>query len=108
MTVTVADECGNETTRKVNVFIPASGVHVTASEDVAICRGNSTTLTANGVSGNLGTLTYSWTPAESLNHTDGNSVTATPDDTTTYTVVVTDQNGCHDTDEVTVIIYPLV
>ena len=109
VTVTVADECGNDTTRTVQVYIPASEVHVTASDDVAICLGNSTTLTANGGSNNLGgTVTYEWTPATGLDHTDGNSVVATPDDTTTYTVTVTDENGCQETDEVTVIIYPLV
>ena len=109
VTVTVADECGNDTTRTVQVYIPASEVHVTASNDVAICLGNSTTLTADGGSDNLGgTVTYEWTPANGLDRTDGNSVVATPDDTTTYTVTVTDENGCQESDEVTVIIYPLV
>ena len=109
VTVTVADECGNDATRTVQVYIPASEVHVTASNDVAICPGNSTVLTANGESNNLGgTVTYEWTPVTGLAQTDVNSVVATPDDTTTYTVTATDENGCQATDEVTVIIYPLV
>ena len=107
--VTVADECGNENYRDVNVYIPASEVHVEASSDVSVCRGESVALSATGGSNNLGgTVEYSWSPAASLEPSTGTPVTATPDDTTTYTVVATDENGCRDTDNVTVTVFPLV
>ena len=38
--------------------------------------------------------TYSWSPASGLNSTSAQTVTASPGSTTTYTVTVTDHNGC--------------
>ena len=57
----------------------------------AICSGNSTILTASGA------VTYSWTPATGLSSTTGQTVTANPLTTTTYTVTGTDANGCSNT-----------
>ena len=53
-----------------------------------IVEGESTTIfaTANGASGEV---SYSWTPAETLEDPTASSTTATPTKTTTYTVVVT-------------------
>jgi len=66
--------------------------------DATICRGQSTTLTATG-SG----ITYSWSPATGLSATTGNSVTASPLVTTTYSVLAIDSvTGCTDTKNVTV------
>lgn len=61
-----------------------------------ICNGGSINLTASG-----GT-SYSWTPATGLNNATIDNPIASPTATTTYTVTVTDANGCTDDDQVTV------
>ena len=72
------------------------------SANVTICAGQSTVLTASG-SG-----TYVWSPNTGLSATTGDSVTANPIVTTTYTVTGTDANGCSTTAtvKVTVNAYP--
>ncbi|MBW7867484.1 MAG: gliding motility-associated C-terminal domain-containing protein [Brumimicrobium sp.] len=56
-------------------------------------------------SGNSGDITYQWTPPTGLDYDDIPNPTATPDETTTYTVTVTDSdNGCVVTAQVTVIV----
>ena len=107
-TVTVTDECGNEQSITIPVTVQANDVYVNASSDVAICLNESTRLTATGGSSNEGTPSYEWTPANGLSATTGTVVVATPADTTTYTVTITDGNGCQASDDVTVTIYPLV
>ena len=58
------------------------------SKDTTICIGNMAILTASGAA------TYNWSPSESLNSTQGDSVNAYPFVTTQYTVVGEDQNHC--------------
>ncbi len=77
-----------------------------AGPDVAICSGSSTTLNAGGSSG-AGTLTFQWTPAGSLSDPNIVNPVATPSATTTYTVSVTDGNGCVNTDQIVVTVNPL-
>ncbi|MBL7745476.1 MAG: gliding motility-associated C-terminal domain-containing protein, partial [Chitinophagaceae bacterium] len=69
-----------------------------------ICYGQSYTLQPVGDP----TFTYSWTPSSFLTSATGYSVTAYPDKTTTYTLSVTDNNGCTSlvTDNVTVNVTP--
>ncbi|HEY0109237.1 MAG TPA: hypothetical protein VGB67_06375, partial [Fibrella sp.] len=56
-----------------------------------------------------GTLNYLWTPATGLSSTSGQSVPATPSNTTTYTVTVSDpMTLCSDTGNVTVVVNPIV
>lgn len=73
--------------------------NLSVSPDVAICGGQTTTLTANGAD------TYDWTPATGLSATTGSSVDATPATTTTYTVTGTTL-GCTATESVTVSVTP--
>lgn len=68
---------------------------------VDICIGSSTVLTASGA------VDYVWSPADGLDVTIGESVTASPEVTTTYTVVGTDANGCENTSTITVVVNPL-
>ena len=49
-----------------------------------------------------GGVTYSWTPTTGLDNSNIANPIAQPTVTTTYTVLVTDANGCVDTDDVTV------
>ena len=73
------------------------------SPAVALCGGQTTTLTASGAD------TYAWSPAVGLSATTGGSVDATPPVTTTYTVVGT-ALGCSSTEtiDITVTPYPTV
>ncbi|MCB0707037.1 MAG: hypothetical protein KDC34_17095, partial [Saprospiraceae bacterium] len=67
-----------------------------------ICAGESATLTANG-SGGTGTLSYNWSSGQS-----GPEITVSPVTTTTYTVTITDVNGCSSTDEATVTVFDAI
>ena len=67
-----------------------------AGNDVVICQGEETQLQASG-----GT-TYSWSPTEGLNNPNVANPTASPLVTTTYTVIVSNENGCKDSDFVIV------
>jgi hypothetical protein len=67
----------------------------------AICIGQSADLTASGA------VNYSWSPAGSLSASTGATVTATPTQTTAYTVTGTDANGCVNTTVFTLVVNPL-
>lgn len=76
---------------------PASGnitigtpnpITLNVSNNVTICNGGSTTLTATG-NGGTGVLTYSWS-----NGVNTATQTVNPTTTTTYSATVTDGNGC--------------
>lgn len=90
--VTVTDLCGSTITE--NVVITIGGTFANAGPDVAICSGESTTLTASGGS------VFLWsTGATSA------SITVSPATTTTYMVTVT--AACESVDSVTVTVNPL-
>lgn len=77
---------------------------VTVTADLAVCKGESATLTAGGAD------TYSWMPSNTLTSNTGAVVTATPNATTTYMVMGVDTNGCSNSASVTVTVnaYPVV
>jgi gliding motility-associated-like protein len=93
--VTVTNSFGCVSVDAIDVFV-LSAAGVTVSNDTTISRGFSVQLTATG-----GAI-YSWTPSESLDNPNLDNPIATPDTTTTYTVVVSDLNGCQVTRQVTV------
>ncbi|MFN3874435.1 MAG: PKD domain-containing protein, partial [Flavobacteriales bacterium] len=72
--------------------------YVQAGEDLLAEYGNPVTLTAVG----SGTLT--WSPTAGLSDPHSPSPTARPEETTAFTVTVTDSLGCTNTDEVTVVV----
>lgn len=72
---------------------------VNAGEDKKICKGRSVQLMAEG-SGS-----FTWSPARSLNDPSISNPVATPDVTTLFTVTLTDQWGCLNTDQVMVEVY---
>ncbi|MBU0490115.1 MAG: hypothetical protein KKD31_19425, partial [Bacteroidetes bacterium] len=85
---TDANGCTNTDAATIAITVfPASTVTATA-DDSQICEGGSTTLNANGAS------TYTWSPGTGLSATTGNSVTANPTTSTTYTVNGVDANSC--------------
>lgn len=77
-----------------------SGVTASAGADAEFCAGNSVQLQASG-----GT-TYAWAPATGLSATNIANPTASPATTTTYTVTVSNANGCTATDQVVVRVNP--
>lgn len=99
-TVTGINGNGCVDTASVTVTVNALPT-INAGNDVNICAGQSTTLTASGGSA------YAWTPSGTLSCNNCTNPTATPTTTTTYTVVGTDANGCTNTDSVKVTVLPL-
>lgn len=93
--VTVTDFRGCINSDSIAVTVNALPV-ADAGADVTISLGASTTLQGNG-----GVL-YAWSPANTLNDSSIQNPIATPEETTIYSLVVTDNNGCIDEDSVQV------
>lgn len=98
-TVIGSDVNGCKDTAQVIVNVNPLPV-VNAGVDRSVCKLNSTQLQATGAS------TYSWTPASTLSCNSCANPVASPTTNTTYTVTGTDGNGCTNTDDVAVGIYP--
>ncbi len=99
-TVTVvypdSDEADCTNTDDVAVYVNSTGFAF-AGEDVVICEGNTTQLNA------IGGDTYSWSPSEGLSETNIPNPIASPENSTVYTVTVTNSiTGCQSTDDVLV------
>jgi hypothetical protein len=88
-----AGQCAQSAT--ISVTVNALPI-VNAGADVSIVAGSSTTLTA------IGADSYLWSPSASLNVNNAASVVASPNTTTTYTVVGTNTAGCQAQDQVVV------
>jgi gliding motility-associated-like protein len=71
---------------------------VTISENQSIGEGSSIQLNASGG------VKYAWTPVESLDNIASGSPVASPVKTTTYKVVVTDENNCSSSATVEVVV----
>jgi len=76
---------------------------VDAGNDVTIPTGGTIGLNANGA---ITGWQYTWTPVESLNDPNVTNPFASPEETTTYYVTVTDQNGCTNMDSIIVEVVP--
>ncbi len=87
-TVIVTDANGCTASSTTTVTVNALPVVTVSASPASICLGANTQLTAGG-----GT-SYSWTPSSTLNNSTISNPVATPAGTTTYTVTVTDANGC--------------
>lgn len=84
-------------TAQVTVCLAPQGLPAAyAGNDIEICSGSSTQLQASG-----GT-TYQWSPSIGLNSSGIANPIAYPSQTTTYTVTITDAQGCSGTDSVVV------
>ncbi len=98
--VTITDSKGCKANASITIN-NIDGPIVNAGTDRGTCPGGSVTLTA---SASAGTSPYSFNWSNNLG--SGISKTVSPNITTTYMVTVTDANGCTDTDDVTVTIFP--
>ncbi len=96
VTITDANGCTASASGTVGV---SGSIPANAGIDVIITQGASTVLTGTGPVG----ATYSWTPPTGLSCTNCQNPTASPTQTTTYYLTVT-QNGCSATDTVTVFV----
>lgn len=84
--VSDANGCSGSASSTVSFFVYTLNATVNPSP---INKGESTQLNVS-VSGGSGNYTYSWTPTTGLNNSTIANPTATPEDTTVYTVVVID------------------
>ena len=79
----------------VNVIVPSAF----ASEDGGICRGDEFPISATGGDPES---TFSWVPPQLVTQSNSGETTAFPVETTTFTVFVTDSDGCTASDQLTV------
>lgn len=100
--VTDANGCTATTTVEVSVNAPPTA---DAGTDAAICADNSVTIggSPTGPSGS----TFAWSPDTGLSSATAANPIASPQANTTYTVLVTDGNGCSMTDSVSISVNPL-
>jgi N-acetylneuraminic acid mutarotase len=84
--VTVTDANGTSAMQSFQIAEPASAVAVSISGNLSYCAGGSTTLTANASGGTGTNYDYSWSTGETTQ-----SISALAN---SYTVIVTDENGC--------------
>ncbi len=75
--------------------------NINAGNDVDVCIGDSVQLQVTGAD------TYTWSPSTGLSCTNCATPKTSPVNTTTYTVLGIDTNGCSNTDSVTVTVKPL-
>lgn len=99
-TVTVLDAMGCTATAEASIIQPVELV-VDAGPDRLIVLGYDTLVRAVS---NYSPVTYTWTPLDSLVclNADCSFIQVDPTTTTTYQVLVTNENGCTATDEVTI------
>ncbi|MBK9641655.1 MAG: PKD domain-containing protein [Saprospiraceae bacterium] len=100
-TVTVTDNGTSEMANTSKTVTVNPKPVVNAGMDVAICKGTSTTLMANG---SMGTPPYTYNWDNGLGAGQNHNVS--PISTTTYSVTVTDFNLCTSTDNVIVTVNP--
>jgi len=96
-TVTITDDIG--CVAQAQVQLNTHPVHpVTAYWEQVIELGETAQLSA------VGEGSFVWSPASTLSDSLSAAPVAEPQQSTTYTVTMTDQNGCRTTDEVTILI----
>lgn len=101
-TYTVTVSSGTCPPASANVTVTViEAPQASVSPDITICQGEQANLTASGGD------TYSWSPPEGLNTSNGPSVIAQPSGTTTYTLTAS-RTGCpSSTAQVTVRVIPV-
>jgi gliding motility-associated-like protein len=87
--------------RQIDTFYlrVAPGAKATVGAGGSICEGTGVTLSASGG------VSYDWTPVTGLSNAHVSNPFASPADTTTYKMVLTNQYGCKDSGQVTLNIW---
>jgi gliding motility-associated-like protein len=96
--VTVTDVDNNTVIDSVLIIEPPSFLSANAGNDITINIGDSAQLYGSGG------ISFAWIPATGLSCSDCSNPIASPLVTTSYVLVVTDSNGCTDTDNITVFV----
>ncbi|WMN10943.1 HYR domain-containing protein [Marivirga salinae] len=97
--IEVVDQSGNKTSCNFNLKIIGEGIpQIEVGEDVEINLGESVELSAESSSDG----SYKWFPARGLSNTTISNPIASPDKSTTYTVIFTNSFGCSIESEITV------
>lgn len=106
-TVLVTDQSGQQATDGVRISVvdPLSATAATSASEITI--GEACTLSAS-TSGGASPLQVAWSPSESLSAPNSMTTTATPSETTTYTLTVRDVLGQTAVAQVTVKVDDLV
>jgi len=94
-TLTVTDSAGCMSTAIATVTQPTLVTAHAYATPKAICQGSNTPVTLSAIdSGGNGAYGYNWFPNSSLTVSTGQSVSAMPNATTTYTLLSADDNNC--------------
>lgn len=101
--ISVAGGCSTTDAVKVEV-VPQIVADITADKN-PICGGETTMLHAATSGGNGGTPTYSWYPASGLTDSTSQSISVSPDVTTTYYLTIS-ESVCSGTDSLQLVINP--
>ncbi len=96
--VTVIGGGGCQATDSIKVVV---NPFVQADRDLALCKGEIGAISAIA-SSSVGDLRYEWSPSTGLSCTNCPNPEVVIDATTTYTVTVTDGNGCRNSTTITV------
>lgn len=83
-----------------SVFVQVIEVMPLAGNDTIVCKGDTVNLWASGG------VSYDWSPSEFVSNPNAANTIAFPSSPTTYTVTVTDENGCFATENVDISHFP--
>ena len=100
-TYTVTGTLGTCTIQRTVTVTVVPGATANAGPDAIIIAGDVYQMQASGTTG-----TYLWTPSTGLSATNILNPTASPATTTTYTLRITNSQGCFATDDVTLTVIP--
>lgn len=90
--------CADTISKTIIIF---SSPIIQVSPDAEICKGDTTQLNASGA------IAYRWLPADDLNADDISNPIAVPSQSTNYSVIGTDANGCSATAIVSLLVHPI-
>lgn len=100
LTITTSLGCEVTEVRESIIIVDTCCLAVTLEADINPLKlGESTTLTTTATDA-IGMVTYQWSPIDILSCTDCSSPTATPMETTTVSVTITDEAGCEAIDTI--------
>ena len=107
LTVTTADGCKVSTVREAIVTVDTCCLAVNIIADVTQIEQGETTELETNVMKAIGNVQYQWTPIDLVSCIDCPNPSITPDENTTVTVIITDENGCEATDSIVIEVEPL-